>query len=116
MAPASANVSKPDPADNAAREAYLAALRQAIATAAADTYPYRARRRGLEGDVLLHFRIHPDGRIDAIHVRHSSGYAILDGAALAVIQEELNQHFRPFPPAMGRQPLWVDVPIRYRLR
>lgn len=45
-------------------------------------YPLLARRRGWQGEVLLAFRLEADGRITDARVDRSSGYSLLDRAAL----------------------------------
>lgn len=46
------------------------------------TYPPLARSRGWEGTVLLSLRVESDGALDKIRLERSSGYAVLDNAAL----------------------------------
>jgi protein TonB len=46
------------------------------------SYPLLARRRGWQGEVLLAFRLQSDGRIIDARVARSSGYGVLDRAAL----------------------------------
>ncbi len=50
-------------------------------------YPLLARRRGWEGEVVLGFRLESDGRIIDAHVARSSGYGILDRAALNALDK-----------------------------
>jgi protein TonB len=45
-------------------------------------YPYVARLRGWEGDVLLAFTVDSNGRLKRIRVAHSSGFPVLDRSAL----------------------------------
>jgi protein TonB len=47
------------------------------------TYPPLARSRGVEGIVILAYRVEADGRLDGIAVARSSGHALLDRAALS---------------------------------
>lgn len=47
----------------------------------APSYPLAARRRGIEGVVLLHVRFDASGQPEEISVRTSSGSAMLDDAA-----------------------------------
>lgn len=44
-------------------------------------YPSIAQRKGWQGKVLLAFNINNKGNISEIHIKDSSGYAILDQAA-----------------------------------
>lgn len=45
------------------------------------SYPRLARQRGWQGQVMLGFNVNKHGNIDKVHVRQSSGFAILDQAA-----------------------------------
>lgn len=45
------------------------------------SYPHIAQRKGWQGEVLLTFNINQQGNISNIHVKDSSGYAVLDQAA-----------------------------------
>jgi protein TonB len=49
------------------------------------SYPYEARRRGLEGTVLLLVEILESGRPERITVKQSSGHAVLDEAARGAV-------------------------------
>lgn len=46
------------------------------------SYPQLARRRGWQGEVILAFRLEVDGTIINARVARSSGYGVLDRAAL----------------------------------
>jgi protein TonB len=72
------------PTEEAARRATQQRLTIAIQQALAKhfRYPLMARRHGWQGEVLLAFRIEADGRILDARIAHSSGYALLDDAAL----------------------------------
>ncbi len=76
-------------------------------------YPYAARLRGWEGDVLLGFVVQASGRLDTIHVLRSSGFAVLDRSAV----DSLRRVAR-LPEAVawlnGRD-LEMRLPIIYRL-
>lgn len=45
-------------------------------------YPFLARQRGWEGQVLLAFHVTGDGHLQALRVARSSGFAVLDASAL----------------------------------
>ncbi|MDH3979398.1 MAG: TonB family protein [Gammaproteobacteria bacterium] len=45
-------------------------------------YPLLARKRGWEGDVVLELRLEADGRMSNVRIAESSGYTLLDRAAL----------------------------------
>ncbi|RMD63666.1 MAG: energy transducer TonB [Alphaproteobacteria bacterium] len=75
-------------------------------------YPYLARRRGQEGRVVLRVVVGADGRVHAIRVHRSSGYRLLDEAALDAVKR---WHFTPA--RRGGVPVTgtLDVPISFRL-
>lgn len=51
------------------------------------SYPKLAQRRNWQGKVLLSLRISPAGLIKSIEINDSSGYSILDQAALAAMRK-----------------------------
>ena len=75
-------------------------------------YPEAARRRGYEGRVLLRIKVSAEGKCASADIVESSGYSILDKAALAAITK---WEFKPATvngtPAEGE----VEVPIRFKL-
>lgn len=75
-------------------------------------YPRQARRRGLEGRVLLRAQVDAQGLVAAVKVIASSGHAILDQAASE------NVRLWRFAPAQaeGRAVAgWAQVPIVFSL-
>lgn len=50
-------------------------------------YPKIAQRRNWQGQVLLAFRLTKNGNIKDIKINHSSGYNILDQAAIIALQK-----------------------------
>jgi periplasmic protein TonB len=75
-------------------------------------YPLIARRRRLEGEVLLSVKVLRDGQPGDVRVKQSSGHDTLDEAALSTVRR---WHF--VPAQRGTTPVdsWVEVPIRFRL-
>ena len=76
------------------------------------SYPFLARRSGLEGVTVLSVEIRVDGKVAAVKVKRSSGYDVLDEAALIAVEKWV------FEPALKRGiPVEcpVDVPIRFAL-
>ena len=72
-------------------------------------YPAIARQRGWEGQVVLGFRIDRDGRLQERHVAHTSGFAVLDRAAL----DSLSKVERVT--VAGGAPFDMRIPVLYRL-
>jgi TonB family protein len=77
----------------------------AARVAAERHYPLLARRRGLEGLVVVEFGVTPAGTAGDLRVVQSAG-AILDEAARTAVQRA-----RSLPRVSGR----VQVPLRFRL-
>ncbi|WP_025323815.1 TonB family protein [Deferrisoma camini] len=75
-------------------------------------YPRLARRRGWQGVVRLRVRVSPDGRVLDASVEQSSGYRVLDRAALEAVR---GWRFRPA--VRGGEPVAseVVVPVRFSL-
>ncbi len=80
--------------------------------AAHKRYPERARQRGDEGTVGVRFTVNAAGRVLDVAVTSSSGSALLDDAARAMLS---GQQVPPFPPSMSLAQLIVPVSIRFRL-
>ena len=75
-------------------------------------YPTMARKRGIEGLVLLRVEVLPDGRVGKLEVKRSSGYRILDNSALRTIVKW------KFLPAIKDGTLvqaWINIPVRFEL-
>ena len=76
------------------------------------SYPAIARRKGWQGIVRLELHIEADGRISDLHIDESSGYSVLDEAALLSLQlanvPDAAQWLR------GRA-IDMIVPVEYRL-
>jgi protein TonB len=75
-------------------------------------YPLAARRRGLQGRVVLAAHVDAEGQCREARVRESSGHALLDDAALATVRR---WRFLPARRAGRATDSWVEVPIRFRL-
>jgi protein TonB len=75
-------------------------------------YPPLARRKGWQGIVILELHIEADGRISRLHVNETSGYPVLDRAAVESLQLA----------SVTQAGQWLDgeavdivVPVEYRL-
>lgn len=75
-------------------------------------YPLAARRRGVEGSVLLRAEVQPDGRCSRTELKQSSGSSLLDQAAQQAV---LNWRF--VPARRGSQAIvaWVEIPVTFKL-
>jgi pilus assembly protein CpaC len=75
-------------------------------------YPKEAKELGWEGTVNLLLRLASDGTLKDARVLQSSGYKLLDEAALDVVQKEAP--YPAFPNQAKLKELRVQVPIAYR--
>lgn len=75
-------------------------------------YPYSARKRGLQGVVVLSVTVAPDGSVAEISIHQSSGHKVLDRSAIKTIK---NWYFSPA--RLGDKPVVarLQVPIRFQL-
>ncbi len=75
-------------------------------------YPLTARRKGIEGRVLLAAHVRADGTCAEVHLKHSSGHGLLDQSALDTVRR-----WRFLPARRGRASVdsWVEIPISFRL-
>lgn len=78
----------------------------------APVYPSLSRRMGEEGKVMLRAYVLPSGKPESVELKHSSGSARLDEAALAAVRK-----WRFVPARKGGDAVaaWVLIPISFRL-
>jgi len=76
------------------------------------TYPLSARRRGIEGTVLVRAEVAAGGECLRAELKKSSGAEVLDQAALEAVKK-----WRFLPAKRGNQAVvaWVEVPITFKL-
>jgi len=75
-------------------------------------YPLAARRRGVEGTVLVRAEISAGGECQRAELKKTSGHELLDNAALEAVKK-----WRFVPAKRGSQAVvaWVEVPITFKL-
>ncbi len=75
-------------------------------------YPPAARRDGQEGKTLLLVEVLSNGRVGKVKVEKSSGYKLLDEAAVEAVRK-----WRFTPAKKGKTPVtaWARVPIEFSL-
>ena len=83
---------------------YMEAWRAKVERVGNINYPYEARKKHLSGKLLLDVAILPDGEVQKITIRRSSGKKILDEAAVRIV--ELAAPFAPLPESITRE---VDI-------
>jgi len=76
-------------------------------------YPRIARIRGYQGNVLLDVLVNKNGKVNDLKIYKSSGYPILDRAAVSSVKYWL---FEPGMIGENKVNMWVRVPIRFELR
>lgn len=76
-------------------------------------YPRKARKRGMEGVVLLEALVDISGWVADLRVLSSSGHRLLDKAALKSVKK-----WRFIAARRGDEPveMWVRVPVRFELK
>ncbi len=76
-------------------------------------YPESARRRRIEGTVLLEVFVDARGRADQVKIFESSGHRVLDRQALSAVRAWVFE-----PGRIGERPvgMWVKIPIRFVLK
>lgn len=78
--------------------AYMDAWRAKVERIGNLNYPEEAKRRGLRGNVMLDVAVKKDGSVDSVSVLRSSGYKLIDDAAVRIVH--LAAPFAAFPPAI----------------
>lgn len=76
-------------------------------------FPPRALELNQQGTVIVRALVGPDGASEAIVVWRSSGYALLDAAALRAVR---GWAFEPASVGGRRIAAWVEVPVRFAIR
>ena len=95
---------------------FSASIREAIPAYRANPspeYPPIARRRGYEGTVLVEVLVNREGRVEDLRLSQSSGYPVLDQAAMASMRGWL---FEPATINEKKVEMWVKVPVRFHLK
>jgi len=77
------------------------------------SYPEAAKVSGFQGTVKLAMHLSYSGQLLDVTIKNSSGYKVLDDDAVNVARKI--SYYPPFPPAIEKKELWVDIPIDYRL-
>ena len=76
-------------------------------------YPASARRRGMQGVVLLSVKVNEKGYVERLNVLGTSGYRVLDRSALASVEK-----WRFVPAKRGGQSVasTMQIPVRFILK
>ncbi len=76
-------------------------------------YPALARRRGMQGRVVLSVRVSASGTVDSVSILESSGFTILDRSALNCVRK---WHFVPARKGEKNIASWLQLPVRFSLK
>jgi periplasmic protein TonB len=76
-------------------------------------YPVTARNQGIKGRVILSLVITLRGEVNSLNIKKSSGYDILDTAALSAVRNAV-----PFPAPPGKffkKDIYLSIPILFEI-
>jgi len=76
-------------------------------------YPRLARIRNWQGTTELKLQIGPDGKLQDVHVGHSSGFEVLDAAAVQMVHNAAP--LPDVPEALRGRELTMTVPVVFKL-
>jgi len=76
-------------------------------------YPAKARRRNLQGTVILEVDVSAAGKVDRLRINESCGHRVLDRAAMAAVREWV---FEPGSRNGVHIGMTVLVPVRFALQ
>ena len=86
---------------------YLEAWRRKVERVGNLNYPEEAKRHKLYGNLILHVAVRADGSIERVSVLRSSGFDLLDEAAVKIVQ--LAAPYAPFPPDIRAETDVLDI-------
>ena len=93
--------------NNEEKKKYLQYIRKKITSRI--KYPPVARRRGIEGEVLVSFNIKKDGTFEKIEITKKSPYSILNDAVLKAVEKVVVKE-KP------KEKVVVNIPINFTLK
>lgn len=77
-------------------------------------YPLIARRRGWEGEVILGLHLKANGYISQVRITRSSGYTVLDNAALKSLNKVVR--INTAQKLLNGQSMDLDLPVIYQIK
>ncbi|NCA69300.1 MAG: energy transducer TonB [Sphingobacteriia bacterium] len=86
---------------------YLGAWTRKVERIGSLNYPQAAREQRLYGSLILHVAVRADGSLEQVRILRSSGYDLLDEAAIRIV--ELAAPFAPFPPDIAAETDVLDI-------
>ncbi|XAH24037.1 energy transducer TonB [Xylophilus sp. GW821-FHT01B05] len=76
-------------------------------------YPAESRRRGEQGRVLMRVQVGPGGQAAQVELLQSSGFPLLDAAAIDCVRQ---WRFLPTAAAPAPAGSWREVPLTFTLQ
>ncbi len=76
------------------------------------TYPIQAKRRGIEGKVILRFLVDKKGQVSQVSVEHAQPEGMFEKSAIKAVRQ---WQFEPARKDGRLVAVWVEVPIRFEL-
>ena len=70
-------------------------------------FPEEALRKGIAGDLRLSVLLKPNGSIEKVEILQSSGYPVLDNAAIQIVQSA--SPFEPFPQEIRKEADFMEI-------
>jgi protein TonB len=86
---------------------YLGAWARKVERIGNLNYPQAARDQRMFGSLILHVAVRSDGSVEQVRVVRSSGYDLLDEAAVRIV--ELAAPYAPFPPDIAAETDVLDI-------
>jgi periplasmic protein TonB len=86
---------------------YLEGWRRKVEQIGNLNYPEEARRKHLYGNLILRVAVRADGSVEQVQVLRSSGFPVLDEAAVHIV--ELAAPYAPFPPDIAAETDILDI-------
>jgi protein TonB len=83
---------------------YMTKLRQKIESIW--VYPPEAAEKGIYGDLRIRFTIRKDGRLGAVELVRTSGYKMLDDAAMKALKD--GEPYWPLPDSWGKNSYTIE--------
>jgi periplasmic protein TonB len=93
---------------------YLQSWRHKVETVGNLNYPEEARRDQLYGSLRLMVSITPDGGLKDVRILDSSGFKVLDDAAIRIVRQAAP--FAPFPPEMRQSTDVLEIIRTWQFR
>lgn len=86
---------------------YLGAWARKVENIGNLNFPPEAKQRQIYGSLILHVAVRRDGSVESVRVVRSSGYPLLDEAAIRIV--ELAAPFSPFSPEIAAETDVLDI-------